>query len=415
MGHEAGQNRELATQLVAVDELPGADGARRPLMVSPLTGNEQYCLHQRGLEPGTFVLGNHIFSLGLLGNIKSFFTSLGGGANATDSNFMQENRNESFGRLVAEARAAGMDGVVNTACQIVHHQGGVLEFLVTGGGVTWRDRSLANGELFTVACTGEQLSCLLDLGFIPLKLVFGTESYSRGLGGAITGGLRRMFISGEIPEYSETFMAARITALRRMREEAYACGANLVSGVKLTSMNYMMLQEISVLGTACKHPALPVPQCPDDVITSALSEQELWSLCSQGFMPRSIVMAVSIYNMGLGNDITNFFQNIGGGELTKFTELVTEARRRVQTKISQEARLRRCDRVLGMQTEIENFAGSGCVEFFAYGTGVIRNDSVRPMSTQLSAQHFSMERASFTSQVKLHSDRTTSADIDHQH
>eukprot|EP00930_Biecheleria_cincta_P076267 TRINITY_DN63480_c0_g1_i1.p1 TRINITY_DN63480_c0_g1~~TRINITY_DN63480_c0_g1_i1.p1 ORF type:complete len:431 (-),score=82.76 TRINITY_DN63480_c0_g1_i1:218-1399(-) len=381
-----------------------------PMVLSPLSGNEQYCLQLRGLEPGSYLLGNHVFSLGLVGNIRSFFTSVGGGSNRLDADFMRENRAQAFARLEAEAHAAKMDGVVNMATQIVHHAGGVLEFLVTGGGVTWREQAASNPGFFTVACSGEQLSCLLDLGFVPLKMAFGTESYSRGLGGAISGGLRVMFVSGEVPEYSETFMAARRTALQRMREEAFAAGANFVSGVKLTSMNWGLLQEISVLGTACKHAALPAPASADDVMTSALSEQELWSLCSQGYMPKSVVMAVSIYNMGLGNDIVNFMQNIGGGELTKFSDLVTEARKRVQQKVSEQAVLAGAEKVLGLQTEIENFAGSGCVEFFAYGTAVVTSQ-IRNRSAQLEPQHFSMERTSFTSRISLRLDRGPGADL----
>jgi len=223
--------------------------------------------------------------------------------------------------------------------------------------------------------------------------------------------LRVMFVSGEVPEYSETFMAARKKALERLRKEAFDAGASLVSGVKLTSTNYGLLQEVSVLGTACKHPALPSPSSPEAVITSALSEQELWSLCSQGYLPRSLVLAVSVYNMGLGNDIANFFQNLGGGELTRFTELVTEARRMVHNKLREEGSQLEADRILGLQTEIENFAGADCIEFFAYGTAVQKSTLVTPSTSQLSPQHFCQERTSFTSKVSLKVDTAGSADF----
>lgn len=220
-------------------------------------------------------------------------------------------RREAFKRLEEEARSNHMDGIVGVAAQIVHHGGNVLEFLVTGGGVRWGQLGAQPFDFFTAACSGEQFGCLLDCGFVPLRMVFGTESYSRGLGGAILGGLRSSFLSGEIPEYSETFMLARSTALQRMREEAFALGANFVSGVKLSALNFGMLQEVSFLGTACRHPSLEAPRNPDDVITSGLDEQELWSLISHGYLPISVVLAVSIYNMGLGNGLITFFQNIG--------------------------------------------------------------------------------------------------------
>ncbi|CAE8640690.1 unnamed protein product [Polarella glacialis] len=403
----AAQGRSLLGEGMAEMHVVGEIVQQEPaLVLSPLSGNEQYCLLQRGLQPGTFCLGNHVFSLGLVGNVRSLFTSLSGGTNQTDATFMSKNRLEAISRLEREARATSMDGIVGVQAEIIHHAGGVLEFLATGGGVTWQASKLpAEGsprfDFFTAACSGEQLSCLLDLGFVPAKMVFGTESYSRGLGGALTGGLRVMFVSGEVPEFSETFMAARRTALHRLREEAYKLGASFVSGVKLSSMNYGLLTEVSFLGTACRHPALPIPMSPDDVITSGFSEQELWSLCSQGYFPKTVVMAVSIYNMGMGNDLKNFFQNLGGGELTSFSG----ARHRVQSKILEQARQAGACEVLGLQTDIENFAGAGCIEFFAYGTAVHKSKLVAPQSEQLSPQHFMMERTAFCSNSNLNSHR----------
>ncbi|CAE8718668.1 unnamed protein product, partial [Polarella glacialis] len=110
---------------------------------------------------------------------------------------------------------------------------------------------------------------------------------------------------------------------------------------------------------------------------------------------------VSIYNMGMGNDLKNFFQNLGGGELTSFSG----ARHRVQSKILEQARQAGACEVLGLQTDIENFAGAGCIEFFAYGTAVHKSKLVAPQSEQLSPQHFMMERTAFCSNSNLNSHR----------
>eukprot|EP00933_Yihiella_yeosuensis_P022333 TRINITY_DN17579_c0_g1_i3.p1 TRINITY_DN17579_c0_g1~~TRINITY_DN17579_c0_g1_i3.p1 ORF type:complete len:388 (-),score=50.52 TRINITY_DN17579_c0_g1_i3:427-1590(-) len=376
---------------------------------SSLTGNEQFCLAEHGITPGTFLLGNHVFALGIVGGIKSLFSAVGGGANATDMQFMRENRRIAFNRLEEEANTAKMDGLVGVEAQIVAHGRGVMEFLVTAGGVKWMDRPVdQSSEPFSCACSGEQLSCLLDLGFKPLKLVYGNESYSRGLGGAITGGLRMMLATGEIREYSETFMKARQTALLHMKEEAFKLGANFISGVKMTSMPYLMTQEVMFMGTACKHPDLPMPSSPDDVLTSGLNEQELWSLASHGFFPKSVVMAVSIYNLGVVGDVKNFFQSMSGGECTNYGDIISQARHSVMTKIVDEAKEAGADQVLSLRTEFDQLNDS-CVEFFAFATSVVRSKAVQPQSTSLSPQHFCMERTVFSTQSSLNIDNSPNA------
>ena len=39
-----------------------------PIMTC-LSGNEMYCLHKKGYSPGNLVIGNSVFSMGLLGGI----------------------------------------------------------------------------------------------------------------------------------------------------------------------------------------------------------------------------------------------------------------------------------------------------------------------------------------------------------
>merc|ERR1712019_7477 len=139
------------------------------------------------------------------------------------------------------------------------------------------------------------------------------------------------------------------------------------------------MQEVNFLGTACKHPGLPQPRSPDEVITSALTEQELWSICSHGYMPVSVVLAISIYNMGFGNDVKTWFKECRGGELTRVSDLSAGARRNVMGNLHEQARALGAHKILSLQTVVENLQDLGCMEFFAFGTAVSRT-SVRPQS-----------------------------------
>ena len=49
-----------------------------PVMTG-LSGNEMYCLHQKGLQAGDMVIGNSVFSVGFIGGIGSGLRTLAGG------------------------------------------------------------------------------------------------------------------------------------------------------------------------------------------------------------------------------------------------------------------------------------------------------------------------------------------------
>jgi uncharacterized protein YbjQ (UPF0145 family) len=47
--------------------------------ISGLSGNEIFCLRQQGMYPGDLVIGNSVFSLGLIGGISSGLKTIVGG------------------------------------------------------------------------------------------------------------------------------------------------------------------------------------------------------------------------------------------------------------------------------------------------------------------------------------------------
>jgi hypothetical protein len=52
------------------------------MLISGMSGNEIYCLAQKGFEPGEIVVGNSVCSMGLGGAIGSFGQSLGAARSA---------------------------------------------------------------------------------------------------------------------------------------------------------------------------------------------------------------------------------------------------------------------------------------------------------------------------------------------
>jgi len=92
--------------------------------------------------------------------------------------------------------------------------------------------------------------------FVPGKtvartigLVRGSTIRARHLGKDIVAGLRGL-VGGEITEYTEMMADAREEALRRMKEDAVARGANAIIGLRFgTSMVMQNAAEVIAYGT----------------------------------------------------------------------------------------------------------------------------------------------------------------------
>src|SRR5690242_14053148 len=86
-----------------------------PVMTG-LSGNEIYCLHLKNLAPGELVIGNSVFSMGLIGSLGAVGRGLLGGEVPQITSVIHEGRLEAYKRMVVEAQhfnANGITGVTN--------------------------------------------------------------------------------------------------------------------------------------------------------------------------------------------------------------------------------------------------------------------------------------------------------------
>lgn len=159
-------------------------------VMSGLSGNEIYCLHQKGLSPGDLVIGNSVFSLGFVGGVGSTLRTLAGGEVAQITSIIHEGRKMSYDRMVAEAERHGGAGITGVVSELVQHSGNV-EFLSVGSCV--HEAGAKQEKLsFSSSADGQELYCQLDAGFRPLKFVFGNVAYSIGVGGGVMGALKSL-------------------------------------------------------------------------------------------------------------------------------------------------------------------------------------------------------------------------------
>lgn len=100
--------------------------------------------------------------------------------------------------------------------------------------------------------TNEEMWNVIQMGYMPLRLVLGVSVFSLGLIGGISS-LFKGFVRGEISELTDLIYAAREKAIDKIKAAAAACGADDVLGVQTTV--YQLgggMIEFMAIGTAVK-------------------------------------------------------------------------------------------------------------------------------------------------------------------
>lgn len=367
-------------------------------IITGLSGSEIYCLKKKDLLPGNLVIGNSVYSLGLLRSIGSGLKILAGGEVKPVTELIHTGRLLAYKRMLAEAKSHGGIGITGVSNDLIF-QGTNIEFLSIGSTVHHDvDKNLdKNGEAddrfkFSTSADGQALYCQLDSGFKPKQFVFGNVAYSIGIGGGIIGGLRSL-ARGEIKQYSEIFNKTRHLALERIAAEASAIGCNAVVGIKTTILPLAGMQEMVMIGTASRHAMLPESNYKNP-ITSDLTNEEMWNLVNQGYMPVKLVLGVSVYSLGFIGGLNSFFRSFIKGEITTMTTLIYEARENALKHIELDAEQCGADQVVGIKTYVYDLGG-GIIEFLAIGTAVKRMDGLTTDSELLISQAIIRDQDTF--------------------
>ncbi|NDD27864.1 MAG: hypothetical protein EB084_06330 [Proteobacteria bacterium] len=367
-------------------------------VMTGLSGNEMYCLHQKGLQAGDLVIGNSVFSMGFLGGIGSGLKTLVGGEVDQVTSIIHEGRQNSYARMQEEALRRGGVGITGVTSELVQVAGNI-EFLSVGSTLHAEGAQPSGEKLaFSTSADGQGLYCQLDAGFKPVKFVFGNVAYSIGVGGGIMGALKSLQ-RGEVHQYSEVFNTTRHLALQRITKEAAEAGANAVVGINTSIVPFQGMQEMLMIGTASHHPMLP-PQFSQRPITSDLTNEEMWNLVNLGYMPLSLVLGVSVYSLGIVGGITSAFKALKRGEIEELTTLIYDARQNALAKISADAQALGADDVVGIKTYVYQLGG-GMIEFMAIGTAVKKMEGLRTVSEQLPPQAIIRDSDTFINTAEM--------------
>lgn len=363
-------------------------------MITGLSGNELFCLNEKGYTPGNLVIGNSVFSLGFVGSLTSGLKTLGGGEIHELTELIREGREMAYMRMIEEARrhvGAGVTGVTN---QLIFHDTNV-EYLAIGSAVH-RDGESNKDIPFSTSANGQELYCQLDCGFHPLRFVFGNVAYSIGIGGGVMGTLRSLK-AGEVVEFSQMLNKTRHLAIERISHEAKEAGANAVLGIQTTIAPLLGMQEMVMTGTASFHEELPA-QFAEVPITSDLTNEEMWNVIALGYCPIRLVMGVSVFSIGFAGGLKAMFKSFVRGEIKELTYMIYQARVKALSMIAEDAENFGADEVVGVKTYVYDLGG-GMVELLAIGTGIKKLPNIKVHSPLLIPQAIIRDSETFTNRA----------------
>ena len=93
--------------------------------MSGLSGNEMYCVDLLGFSPGNILVGNSVFSMGIIGSIGSSLRTIAGGEIKQFTNMIAEGRRLSLERFEKELEENEGSGASGVSSELVFHPGNI--------------------------------------------------------------------------------------------------------------------------------------------------------------------------------------------------------------------------------------------------------------------------------------------------
>lgn len=212
---------------------------------------ELYCQMDSGFKPHSFVFGNVAYSIGVGGSIKGALRGLARGEVLQYTQIFDRTRHLALQRIQDEARAAGANAVIGIKTSIVPLLG-TQEMMMVGTASSHPALADYSSDPVTCDMTNEELWNLVNLGYLPIKLVMGVSVYSLGITAGIGAAIKSL-IGGEVKGLTELLYEAREKALARIHDDAQKCNADEVVGVKTYVYDLGGgLVEFMAIGTAVK-------------------------------------------------------------------------------------------------------------------------------------------------------------------
>jgi uncharacterized protein YbjQ (UPF0145 family) len=244
---------------------------------------ELYCHMDAGYQPIQHVFGNISYHMGIGGGIMGSLKAMARGEIKEYSDVFNATRHKALERIIAQAKSGNANAVVGIRTEIMLWHG-THEMLMTGTAA--RNSALSvgsDGVPVTSDLTGEELWAMTALGYTPVKLLISASIYSLGVVGGLKSALKA-FTKGEISDLTTLIHDAREVAIKRLKSEADALGADEVVGVKtyIAELGGHLVEFLAV-GTAVKKVAGVTVKTPVLPAQAIVQDKDTWIEGGFGF------------------------------------------------------------------------------------------------------------------------------------
>lgn len=211
--------------------------------------------------------------------------------------------------------------------------------------------------------SGNEMFCANLLGYLPGDLLVGNSVFSMGFLGGIGSGLRTI-VGGEITQYTNMIAEGRRLSLQRFDAELQQTGGMGATGVTSELIFHPGNVEFLTVGSTI-HRKDGQPVAP---FTTSADAQELFCQVDAGYTPSSFVFGNVAYSIGIGRGITGAFRQLAKGEVTQYSDIFNTTRNLALERLTQEAREKGANSVVGVRTSILPIGVSGVQEMVMIGT-----------------------------------------------
>jgi uncharacterized protein YbjQ (UPF0145 family) len=234
----------LAEQIVAVNNRPLVTGPSRPApstlepaISTMLSADELLLVESAGYAARGVVVGAAVLHVGLVGARMANVELV------PLSQALLAAREQAVARLRDQAARLGAAGVLGVQLEIeaFEDKRHLARVVAIGTAVTRSvpaDGTTDATEPFVAALSGQELSVLVAGGYEPVDVVMGVCVYhiARQRPRAV---LRNLTTTAELGPTTAALYEARELAMRRLQEEALACGSEGVVGVTIAESSHV--------------------------------------------------------------------------------------------------------------------------------------------------------------------------------
>lgn len=218
--------------------------------------------------------------------------------------------------------------------------------------------------------SGNEMYCVGLLGYLPGDLLVGNSVFSMGFIGGIGSGLRSI-VGGEITQFTHMIAEGRRLSLQRFDQELQQAGGVGATGVTSELIFHPGNVEFLTVGSTIHR----ADGQPSSEFTTAADGQELFCQWDAGYTPVSFVFGNVAYSIGIGRGITGAFRQLAKGEVRQYSDIFNTTRNLALERLTQEARAKGANSVVGVRTSILPVGTSGVQEMVMIGTAS-HHDSV---------------------------------------